>query len=115
MLMARELAPKLAEKGEGQIVLIGSLSGRVASPRASIYNATKFGLRGFALGLREDLHPHGVGVSLVAPGFVAEAGMYAESGANAAGGLGTTTPKKVAKAVVRAITRNRSEINVAPR
>lgn len=115
MLMARELAPKLIKKGEGQIVLIGSLAGRVASPRASIYNATKFGLRGFALGLREDLHPHGVGVSLVAPGFVAEAGMFADSGSTETGGLGTTTPKKVAKGVVRAIKRNRHEINVAPR
>ncbi len=30
-------------------------------------------------------------------------------------GLGTTTPKKVARAVVRAIERNRHEITVAPR
>ena len=30
-------------------------------------------------------------------------------------GLGTTTPKKVAKAVARAIRRNRNEITVAPR
>ena len=39
-------------------------------PRAPpIYNATKFGLRGFALGLRADLGPKGVGVSIVSPGF----------------------------------------------
>ena len=115
ILMARELAPKLAKKGEGHLVFIASLSGKVASPRASLYNATKFGLRGFAFGLREDLHPAGVGVSVVSPGFVAEAGMFADSGSAAPPGLGTTTPKKVGKAVVRAIRRNRNEITVAPR
>jgi short-subunit dehydrogenase len=113
--MARELAPKLERKGEGHIVLISSLSGKVSSPRSSIYNATKFGLRGFAFGLREDLHPHGVGVSVVSPGFVREAGMFHEAGTGDTAGLGTTTPKKVARAVVRAIRHNRNEITVATR
>jgi short-subunit dehydrogenase len=96
-------------------VLISSLAGKVGSPRASLYNATKFGLRGFAFGLREDLHPHGVGVSVVSPGFVREAGMFHDAGTGPPPGVGTTTPKKVAKAVQRAITRNRNEITVAPR
>jgi short-subunit dehydrogenase len=113
--MARELAPKLERKGAGHVVLISSLSGKVSSPRSSLYNATKFGLRGFAFGLREDLHPHGVGVSVVSPGFVRDAGMFHEAGTGDTAGLGTTTPKKVAKAVVRAIRQNRNEITVATR
>ncbi len=52
----------------------------MAAPASSIYSATKFGLRGFALGLRQDLAPHGVGVSVIAPGFIREAGMFAEAG-----------------------------------
>ncbi|HEY6671850.1 MAG TPA: SDR family NAD(P)-dependent oxidoreductase, partial [Solirubrobacterales bacterium] len=115
ILMARALAPKLAEKGEGHLVFIASLSGKVGSHRSALYNSTKFGLRGFAFGLREDLHPHGVGVSIVSPGFVREAGMFADASMKPPPGLGTTTPEKVAKAVVRAIRRNRNEITVAPR
>jgi short-subunit dehydrogenase len=115
ILMARALGPKLAEKRDGHLVFIASLSGKVGSPRSSLYNATKFGLRGFVFGLREDLHPHGVGVSVVSPGFVREAGMFAEAGTKPPPGMGTTTPKKVGRAVVRAIRRNRSEIAVAPR
>jgi short-subunit dehydrogenase len=115
ILMARALEPKLVGKGEGHFVFIGSLSGKVGSPRASLYNATKFGLRGFAFGFREDMHLHGVGVSIVSPGFVREAGMFHEARAKAPPGVGTTTPKKVAQAVSRAIRRNRSEITVAPR
>jgi short-subunit dehydrogenase len=115
ILMARALAPKLAQKGEGHLVFISSLAGKVGSPRSSLYNSTKFGVRGFAFGLREDLHPHGIGVSIVSPGFVREAGMFHDAGSQPPPGMGTTTPKKVARAVVRAITRNRNEITVAPR
>jgi len=112
--MTHELLPKLLEKGEGHIVFISSLNGTYAPPRASLYSASKFGLRGFALGLREDLHDSGIGISLVSPGFVRDAGLFADSGAPSTGGLGTTTPQKVGKAVEKAIRRNRAEIEVAP-
>ena len=114
ILMARALGPKLAEKHRGHLVFIASLAGKVGSPRSSLYNATKFGLRGFVFGLREDLHPAGVGVSVVSPGFVREAGMFADAGTKPPPGLGTTTPQKVAEAVVRAIREDRNEITVAP-
>jgi short-subunit dehydrogenase len=114
IMMARALAPRLAEMGEGHLVFIASLSGKVGSPRSSLYNATKFGLRGFVFGLREDLHPHGVGVSVVSPGFVRDAGMFADARMKPPPGLGTTTPQKVAEAVARAIRANRNEITVAP-
>ena len=115
ILMARALAPKLAKKGEGHLVFISSLSGKVGSPRAALYGATKFGLRGFAFALREDMHAHGVGVSIVSPGFVRGAGMWADAEVDPPPMIGTTTPAKVAKAVARAIERNRNEITVAPR
>jgi short-subunit dehydrogenase len=114
MLLARALYPGMIERGDGHLVFVSSLSGKAASPRTSIYNATKFGLRGFALGLRPDLAPHGVGVSLVSPGFVREAGMFAESGAKPPPGMGTATPEQVGKAVVKAIASDRVEITVAP-
>jgi short-subunit dehydrogenase len=113
--MTRELVPSLLKKGEGHLVYISSLSGWAATARSSLYSATKFGLRGFAFGLREDLVPKGVGVSIVSPGFVREAGMFADAGAKPPPGMGTTTPEKVGRGVVRAIRRNRSEIAVAPR
>jgi short-subunit dehydrogenase len=113
MLLAQALFPGMIERGRGQLVFISSLAGKAASPRSSIYNATKFGLRGFALGLRSDLAPKGVGVSLVSPGFIREAGMFADSGAKPAG-MGTGTPQGVAAAVLRAIERDKVEVTVAP-
>lgn len=114
MLMARALYPAMVERGSGHLVFVSSLSGKVASPRTSIYNATKFGLRGFAFGLRTDLGPRGVGVSVVSPGFVREAGMFAEAGAKPPPGMGTTTPEKVGEATVKAIERDKVEVVVAP-
>jgi short-subunit dehydrogenase len=114
MLMARALYPAMVERGSGHLVFVSSLSGKVASPRSSVYNATKFGLRGFAFGLRTDLGPRGVGVSVVAPGFVREAGMFAEAGAKPPPGMGTTTPEKVGEATAKAIEHNKLEVVVAP-
>jgi short-subunit dehydrogenase len=114
MLLARALEPGMLERGSGHMVFISSLSGKSATPLSSVYNATKFGLRGFALGLRADLNPLGVGVSIVSPGTIREAGMYADSGAPPITGLGTGSPAQVAAAVVKAIEQNKVEVTVAP-
>ena len=114
IVMTRRLAPAMVEQGSGQIVLIGSMSGLTASPLTAMYSATKFGLRGFALGFRQDLHGTGVGVSHILPSFVREAGMFVESGMQLPKGVRTVSPEAVAKAVVSAITKDRGEIVVAP-
>ncbi len=111
--LARGLAAGMATRGSGHLVFIGSLSGKAANAGSSVYNATKFGLRGFALALRDELAPDGIGVSLVAPGFVSKAGMFAETGVKLPRGLSTRTPEQVADAVVRAILEDRGEIEVA--
>lgn len=114
MLLARALYPAMLDAGSGALVFVASLSGKAASPRSSVYNATKFGLRGFALGLRADLAPSRIGVSLVSPGFIREAGMFADAGSKPPPGMGTSTPEQVGKATVRAIERNKVEVTVAP-
>ncbi len=116
MTLAHQLLPGMIERHGGHVVLVSSLAGKAASPRASVYNATKFGLRGFALALREDLAGDraGVGVSVVLPGFIRDAGMFADSGAKVPPGVGTSTPEEVAAGVVKAIEQNKAEMAVAP-
>lgn len=114
LLLTHALLPRLLDQGRGHLVYIGSLSGVVASPGSALYNTTKFALRGLAGGLRQDLHGTGVVVSLVEPGFVRDAGMFARSGMTLPPGVRTTTPDHVARAVVRAIHRNEGEVMVAP-
>jgi uncharacterized protein len=112
--LTRALLPGMLERGRGHVVLVSSLSGKVASPRSGIYSATKFGLRGFAAGLREDLEPRGIGVTVVFPGFVSEAGLFAETGVKLPPWVRTRTPDQVAEGVLRGIERERAEVDVAP-
>lgn len=113
-LMARRFAQEMAQRHRGRIVFIGSLSGKAATIGTGIYSMTKFAVRGLAHGLRQDLHGTGVGVSIVQPGFVRDAGMFADTGLTPPPGAGTVTPDQVARAVVSCIERDRAEINVAP-
>jgi uncharacterized protein len=112
--LARALVPAMAERGYGHVVLVSSLSGKAGAPGSSLYSATKFGLRGFAQGLSGDLHGSGVGVTTVFPGFIRDAGMFHESGAELPRGVGTRTPEQVARAVARGIGSGKLEIDVAP-
>ncbi len=112
--MSRELVPRLVERGGGHLVFVSSLSGKAATARASLYCATKFGLRGFALGLRSDLRGTGVGVSVVMPGAIRDAGMFADSKASVPAVMGTSNPGQVSAGVVRAIERDRAEVSIAP-
>jgi len=112
--LTRALLPGMLERGRGHVVFVSSLSGKAASPRSGIYSATKFGLRGFAAGLREDVEPSGIGVTVVFPGFVRDAGLFADSGVKLPPWVGTRTPEQVAEALVRAIEREQAEVDVAP-
>ncbi|MDQ3740865.1 MAG: SDR family NAD(P)-dependent oxidoreductase [Actinomycetota bacterium] len=114
IVLAHALAPRMAERGRGQLVFISSLAGKAANGGGSMYSGTKFGLRGFALALRGDLAGRGVGVTVVNPGFISDAGMFHESGAKLPPGVGTKKPEDVARAVVRAIEDDPMEIDVAP-
>jgi short-subunit dehydrogenase len=114
MQLALALMPAMTKRGSGHMVFISSISGKVASGGASVYNGTKFGLRGWALGLRDDLRPSGVGVTTIFPGFIRDAGMFADSGADIPPGVRTRTPEQVAAAVIKGIEQNKGEIDVAP-
>jgi short-subunit dehydrogenase len=108
------LTPGMVQRGHGQLVFISSLAGKAATPGSALYNATKFGIRGFASALRADLRTTGVGVSTVFPGFIRDAGMFHEAEVKLPPGIGTRSPEDVAKAVVGAIEKNRGEVDVAP-
>jgi short-subunit dehydrogenase len=112
--LTRALAPAMVARGRGHLVFVSSLSGKAAAPGSSLYNATKFGLRGFGLAMRAELRGTGVGVTNINPGFIRDAGMFADSGVKLPPGVGTKTPEQVADAVVDAIAHNRAEVNVAP-
>jgi short-subunit dehydrogenase len=114
IVLAQLLSEGMVARGHGHLVFISSLSGRAAAGGGALYSATKFGVRGFALSLREDLRAAGVGVSTIFPGFIRDAGMFARARVDLPAGVGTRSPEDVAAAVVKAIERNKAELDVAP-
>jgi uncharacterized protein len=114
IVLAHALLPAMMARGRGHLLFVSSLQGKASTPGASLYIASKFGLRGFASGLRADLHSSGVGVSTVLPGFISDTGLRANVDVKLPPGAGMRTPEQVARGVVRAIERNRAEVEVAP-
>lgn len=112
MVLARLLTPAMVKRHSGHVVFMGSMASKYPASGISLYNATKFGVRGFALALREELWTTGVGVSVVCPTFVSESGMWAETGLRANPLVGEVKPSAVAAAVWSAIAKNRAEVDV---
>lgn len=68
--MAAALAGRMIERGSGRIILIGSAAAHHSLPFAAAYSGSKAGLARFADALRIAAAPHGVSVTLAAPGFI---------------------------------------------
>lgn len=115
--LTRLLLPQMLERGYGRIINISSLAGRVGFPYAEAYAASKDGLIAFSRVLRNDYRAAGVSSSAIVLGAVKDAGLGQRTLDEF--GLKTNTafmvsPDKVARAVVRAIEKDKAEIVVMP-
>jgi short-subunit dehydrogenase len=113
MVLSRVLGAGMASRGRGHLVFVSSLAAAFSTPGLTVYNATKAALSSYGLSLRGELRPLGVGVSVIHPGPISEAGMWADTGMTPPVGLRTRSPSQVGSAVVRAIEEDRAEIAVA--
>jgi NAD(P)-dependent dehydrogenase (short-subunit alcohol dehydrogenase family) len=101
----QSLVPALLRAAHAKVVLIGSTSGlENVRSREVAYTASKFGLRGLARSLRENLRPHGVAVTCINPGEIANEVPYelGVDGAIAAGN-GRRIPVHDLVALVRCV------------
>ncbi len=62
--------PEMKERGEGRIVNISSIGGKVAIPHLLPYSTSKFALAGYSEGLRAELLKDGIYVTTVCPGLI---------------------------------------------
>jgi NAD(P)-dependent dehydrogenase (short-subunit alcohol dehydrogenase family) len=69
-LMVRALAPMMIAAQSGHIINISSLAGKNPLPNGAAYSASKWGLNGLTYSLAEELRPHNIRVSVIAPGSV---------------------------------------------
>ena len=69
-LMIRAFAPLMIAAGSGHIINVSSLAGRNPLPKGAAYAASKWGLNGLTYSVAEELRPHNIRVSVIAPGSI---------------------------------------------
>ncbi|MBM7648087.1 short-subunit dehydrogenase [Bacillus ectoiniformans] len=107
--------PVMKQQRSGHIINVASQAGKMATPKSSVYAATKHAVLGFTNSLRMEAANDGIYVTSVNPGPIAteffdtadKTGTYAKS----VGGW-MLKPEEVAKAVIQAIGTNKREINL---
>jgi NAD(P)-dependent dehydrogenase (short-subunit alcohol dehydrogenase family) len=118
--------PKMIERGRGgHVANLSSMAGFHASPALVAYSATKFAVLGLSEALREDLRPHGIGVTAICPGVI---NTPITTNARARGTANDPAtrerfvalykrrnygPERVARNILKAVERNRSVAPVA--
>jgi len=95
-LLARAFAPRLADRGRGGFVLVGSIEGFQGYPWSAAYAATKGFVHSLGEGLWGELHPRGVDVLVVAPGGT-DTDILARQGIDKRTLVGLMTPEDVAE------------------
>lgn len=118
----RAFLPHLVASGDGHVVNVSSLFGLVSMPGQSLYNASKYAVRGMSEALREEMlvAGHPVQVSVVHPGGIKTG--IARNGRFAAGTdgvetarkfdtqLARTTPADAAKVIIKGVERHKARI-----
>lgn len=68
--MTQAVLPQMRVAGQGRIINIGSIAGRIAAPFQGAYASSKHAVEGASDALRREVEPLGLHVSLVRPGFI---------------------------------------------
>ncbi|WP_232700995.1 SDR family oxidoreductase [Halobacterium wangiae] len=120
--LVRAALPHMRNRGDGTIVNVSSVAGRVATPGMGAYNGSKFALEGMSDALRGEVSQFGVDVALVEPGPVETSfteraerqvddldpsGVYETiyrffEDASAVNGVGAVPPERVAEVITEA-------------
>ena len=105
--------PVMRQQGVGQIVNISSVLGVIATPRNSIYSASKFALRALSDSLRAEVHNAGINVITILPGYTDTPffdNLVRYDGSARMSPFKGQTPAHVAQVILRACRHRRREV-----
>jgi NADP-dependent 3-hydroxy acid dehydrogenase YdfG len=100
------LLPQLIKQQNGHLALVSSVAGYGGLPKALAYGPTKAAMINLAEILYMDLHPLGIGIHLISPGFV-ETPLTAQNDFKMPALI---TPEQAAQAILRGLEKGRFEI-----
>ncbi|MGE8204431.1 SDR family NAD(P)-dependent oxidoreductase [Heyndrickxia sp. NPDC080065] len=114
MACTKEVLPFMRDKKSGHIINIASQAGKMATPKSSVYAATKHAVIGYSNSVRMELVPYHVFLTTVNPGPIAtnffemadKSGTYVKSIEKF-----MLNPEKLARKIVECMFTKRREIN----
>jgi len=107
MAMGNFLGKRMRAAGHGQLVLMSSLAAYHGLPVTPSYSASKAGVKAYGEALRGWLAPHGVGVSVVMPGYVSSKMCHEMPGPKPF----LWQPERAARVIAEGVERNRARIS----
>ncbi|BBX87389.1 SDR family NAD(P)-dependent oxidoreductase [Mycolicibacterium aubagnense] len=120
---SRAFLPHLAATGHGQLANVSSIFGLISTPKDSIYNASKFAVRGFTESLQQELrldrvpvsvsciHPGGIKTNIATNARVGP-GESADQVQRLFARAAVTSPQTAARTIIGGLARNRARILV---
>ena len=100
------LLPRMMVRGRGQVAIISSLAGFIPLRDAPSYCASKSAVLAYGLSLRDLLRAHGIGVSVVCPGYVTTPMSQREIGDKPF----EVSPEQAVEIIVRGLQRDKALI-----
>lgn len=100
--------PLMIERKKGHVINVASMAGKAPIPGLAVYNATKFAVVGMSQAVRDEIEGTGVSITTIMPNAVKTeltSGLPTEK-------MGTLTPQKVSKAVVKSVQNRREEVAI---
>ena len=113
MLLTRAVLPQMVARRRGHVVNLSSMAGKVGTPFAVTYTATKSALVGATSALRSEYRGTGVSFSVICPVFVTGAGMFNRLGEDRVKiprVIGTVSVERVVRGVLKAIEKDKPEV-----
>lgn len=115
MELSRQVIPRMVARGHGNLLMISSVAGEIASRNMAAYGSSKAGLNQFTANLQRELRGTPLSVSLLLLGEV-QTQMLVEGRkdptvaaiANRVGAMGTLTPELVARRALDVLAGNRA-------
>jgi NAD(P)-dependent dehydrogenase (short-subunit alcohol dehydrogenase family) len=70
MAVTRAFVPRMRERGQGRVINVSSMGGKMTFPFMGAYNSTKYAIESLSDALRYELSPFGIDVVLIEPGAI---------------------------------------------
>nr|CAG4645578.1 EOG090X07KM [Lynceus sp. MCZ IZ 141354] len=119
--LTKHILPSMIENNNGNIVMIGSVQGRIGIPFRSAYAASKHALQAFSDCLRAEVKSYGINVTVINPGYIrtnlslnavtGDGSRYGILDATTASGM---DPDVAATKIIQAIKSNKKELLLCP-